>query len=677
MRESDIKRWQPPDRLAPGKKRWGWCDDIISDGESWLQSQPFWNDMSRSESLIRGKEMMKADENRSDLTSNRLKRIEREMVAALSDVRHPDAWSSVNKSYAAEADMFTKISKGVWYSARAPLSFRRMVQWMVLGGTASLWPVWRRKRLVDPYSCEICFDDYGPRDVVPFMMPQDNNIQGCYAVTVVRMMSVYEAHALFPLYQDKLRPVGRRRMKSGAVSARMSLIDSLRGNDRTQPWCEQLCEIRYTLVRDLSINDTDLPVPMGEPGASWSYVVPARGKDIPSDEISGGQRKMRTANIDDCRLYPNMRLMVTGSGIEEPIYDGPAWSWHGMFPPRFFADDWVCEPMGFSLMRDVFDLEKTRQFTERAIDMKIKAQMDPALIYDQSKISPGTAEEFDPWELRKRLGVEGDADEKVLRTAVPAELLKVGQEPFALLEYLGKSEDEQLGVNQFSALSQAKMKLGNESADDLLKMAGPIVRDISASMESPMADVLEIVKYLILQHVSTGDAMTYVGPDGITPITFDFDPGSIVPSHMPGEDRTGKSVFSRMERAKNFARNLKLQVTPGGIHGLPQTQQKLLLLQGQRAGSPLPNRLIFEKVYGLENYEALRKEWREDKEWELEMAAKLKQEGASLLPSAPPGTASPSGSQKGKGGRPPSGNKPPAAKTKASAEGPRATVTES
>ena len=55
-------------------------------------------------------------------------------------------------------------------------------------------------------------------------------------------------------------------------------------------------------------------------------------------------------------------------------------------------------------------------------------------------------------------------------------------------------------------------------------MSGPIVRDISASMESPMADVMEMMKYQILQYIDTARVMTYVGPDGVTPETLDFDP---------------------------------------------------------------------------------------------------------------------------------------------------------
>jgi hypothetical protein len=674
-RDSDT-RWQPPSRFAPGKKIFGWVDEITQDGEGWLQSQSFWSDIERAENIVRGKECRASDQNRSSLTSNRLKRLFREVGAAISDVRYPDAWSSDNKSYQAEAEMFSKVCKGVWYEARAPLSIRRLSQWMILGGSGALWPVYRRRRIVDPFSAGICFDDIGPRDLVPFMVPDDGNNQGCYANTIVRMMPVPKAHALFPTFQDKLRPVTRKRMRSSAVSARLAFIDSLRGENRSLPWCEQLCEIRYTLVGDLSINTTDLPMPMGDPGASWSYVVPALGADMPTDNPMNGERKMRQATADDARLYPNKRLIITGSGVDVPMYDGPAWDWHGMFPPRFFADDWVTEPMGFSLVRDVFDLEGTRQFTERSVDMRVKAAMDPSFIYDQTTINPGTAEEFDPWEMRKRLGVDGDV-EKVLRTAIPEAMLKIPSESFEWLAYLAKSQDDQLGMGQWESLAKSKGATGGESSDDLLKIAGPIVRDISASMEPPMADVLEMVKYQILQFFNTARVMTYVGPDGVTPQTFDFEPDKIIPSTLDGEDPAKASQWSRMERAKSFARNMRLQIAPGSIHGISQTQQKLLLLQGKKSGEPIPSRIIFEKVYGLENYEGLRDEWRADKEWELEMAAKMKEEGASLQSSAPPGTATASGSQKGTGGRPPSGKKPPAAKTKGSAEGPRATVTQS
>jgi hypothetical protein len=679
MRSKDYRNWQPPDRLQPGKMRLGWVDEVISDGERWLQNQPFWSDLDRAENIIRGKEMLKADENRSDLTSNRLKRIGREMVASISDVRYPeDLWTSDNRAYAATMSMFSKMGKAVWYEARAPYSVRRLSQWSLLGGTGYYWPQYRRRKPIDPNSAGMVFEDFGPRDVMPFQL-DERNWQETYAVTAIKMMSMYKAHALFPMFADKLRAVPRRRQKSEAVSARMAFVNSLRGDDRPKLWTDQLCEVRYTIVSDLSINRTDMPIPMGDPGASWSYVVPYVGMDIPSDEVSGGTRKMRPATIDDCRMYPNRRLIITASGLEEPAYDGPYWHWHGMIPPKFSSDDWVTEPMGLSVFRDVFDLERARQFTERAIDMKIKAQMDPGMMYDLDGINDGTANEMDPWELRKRLGVNAGGEDlrKLLTTIVPPELMKVGAEPFEWIKYIDESMDYYLGVNAMSALGKAKQNPGGDGADDLLKLAGPIVRDICAGMETPMADVLEMQKYDNLQFFNTARVMSYVGPDGVTAETFDFDPTTVVPSHMPGEDQQGASKFSRQERCKNFARQLRLTPTPGYLHGEPQMAQKLLVVQGWRAGFPLdPARVA--KVYGIANWSVTDfPKWKEFKEAEIEFASRMKKEGEALNPGGEAGGGGkPPGGDK-KPGRPPSGQKPPAAKTKGSAEGPRTTITES
>ena len=82
---------------------------------------------------------------------------------------------------------------------------------------------------MDPGSTGICFDDFGPRDVVPFMQ-DDRNWQETYAVTCIKMVSLPKAHSMFPQFADQIRPVPKRRRQSGAVTARMAFINSLRGD---------------------------------------------------------------------------------------------------------------------------------------------------------------------------------------------------------------------------------------------------------------------------------------------------------------------------------------------------------------------------------------------------------------------------------------------------------------
>ena len=305
-RQEASTRWQPPDRLADGKKRWGYIQEIISAGERWLEAQPFWNDLSKAEDIIRGKEMLKADENRSDLTSNRLKRLGREMVAAISDVRFPDdAWTSDNRAYADEQTMLSKVARGIWYEAKAPASTRRLTQWSLLGGTSYFWPIYRRKRMVDPFSMGLCFDDFGPRDVIPFM-PDERNWQETYAVTMIKMVSLPKAHAMFPQLQDKIRPVSKRRQQSQAVNARMAFISSLRGDDKPISAVEQMCEVATRWSAIWRSTTRTSPCQWATPvhlGPTWCR---AWGRNT-YGSMSSGERKMRQAGIDDCRLYPNMR----------------------------------------------------------------------------------------------------------------------------------------------------------------------------------------------------------------------------------------------------------------------------------------------------------------------------------------------------------------------------------
>jgi hypothetical protein len=149
-------------------------------------------------------------------------------------------------------------------------------------------------------------------------------------------------------------------------------------------------------------------------------------------------------------------------------------------------------------------------------------------------------------------------------------------------------------------------------------------------METPMADVLAMQKYQVLQWFNTARVMEYVGPDGITPETFDFDPATVVPYHMPGEVTENPSQFSRIERAKHFARQLRLTPVPGYLHGIPQTQQKLLLLQGVRAGLPISPRRVLKHVFGIQNVDQEIRDWQDFRKLQLELAEKIKAEGVAL-----------------------------------------------
>ena len=141
------------------------------------------------------------------------------------------------------------------------------------------------------------------------------------------------------------------------------------------------------------------------------------------------------------------------------------------------------------------------------------------------------------------------------------------------------------------------------------------------------------------------------------------------------------SGFSARERARNFAANLHLSITPNSLHAVTQTAQKLLYLQLWRGGFPI-SPMTVAKALDIPNWGTVDgntefEQWQNYKKKEIEFASQMKDLAGSLQPAQPASGPGGGGGPQGKGGRPPSGSKPPAAKVKGSAEGPRATVTES
>ncbi len=685
------KHWQPPadEGWDNASRRMGWINDIVSYGEQYNASLLSSKDVGAAIDMIAGRNNInRPNQSRSSLTINRGKRALKEVVANIADIRAIDGYTSDNRAYQSYLAMLNKVWKAVYFESKFPAALKHAVQWMTAGGYSFISPVYRNLNPTSNSARAIDFDAFGTNDILSFQMPENNNIQGAYAHTIVRFLPEFEAHGKFPKFSVKLRPIARRRYSGNAAKDRLALAERFRVGDSNinSAWSTQYDEVRYTYVNDLSLNETKKPMPLGAPGALESYIVPFVGQDLPTGEFLNGFRVTRKATEEDCYLYPNKRLLISQRGMDTPMYDGPAFDWHGMFPlARFSADEWPWEP-GYSLAHDIFSLEETRASFMRGMDQTAKQRFDPAMLYDKSAGLPRkTMEQFDPYEERGRLGVDGEISDKMLRTALPESLLNIPTWGFEWNKLLDDNEDYMLGINAMQNLAKAKISAASGNAvEKAMEEAGPIVKDISHGMEMPMQDIMQMVLYLVLQYYPTGRIMQYVGPDGVSRETFDLNPESLVPSHGPLEDAAnGPSIYSRMQRVKMFASNIHATIAPGSLHGIVQTPQKLLYMQLQRSGFMLSSETV-AKAMDIPNFGTLDgnteiEKWQSEQKMKLEFAVKMKQLEGSLVPQGAGGAPQPQGAggSKGKPGRPPSGQKNPQMKTKGSAEGQRATVTES
>ena len=678
-----YKSWQVPPAAVDEKERLGWIDDACGDGISWIKSQRGFRDYRKSLDTISGTDTQPtyAASYRSRVNPNRLKRNIREVVSALSKLRPWWGYHSDNPTYTGQALMMNMVSRAWYLESGVSQVVKEALQFAAATGRGWLHPVYRRDMAgTGKGDIELCA--YGAPSILPTQMPSSGKYQKAYAITILDEWPIYMAHGVFPAFQDKLVPNTSKfwyqndmvhKAALGNVWNRM-FGKAPRSDASGLP--ELLIPIRKTYIIDLSINTTDRPIPMGDPGSTWSYTVPYIGQEIPT-----GNGTYRKADENDARLYPYRRLIISSDKCI--TYDGPAFDWHGMFPGVSFAlDAWPWEPIGFSQVHDGYELNESIKEIMRGNMDKIRSQLDPPLAFDTNATSMKEMKRFDPMQPRARIGLDGNAvDGKGVDLAVPMDVLKVYPESMAMIDKLEQQLDAQMAINDVAALAKARTVGSMDELEKIMETQGPIVEDMSASMEPPMRDLGNMVKYNILQYYTTPRVMQIVGVDGVHPQVFDYDPASLVPSHMPGESPDHASAADKITRARTFADNLRFFILPSSLHEMTQMAMKLGLIQLKKAGVGIDDQTLAES-WELPNYgtipgNTIRERWEQQQEEQLEFAARMQQiAGAEGLipPGTPPGAAAPPAKPNPEG-RPPSGNAAPRLVSKDG--GARSTITES
>lgn len=671
--EADKTHWQPPPFEADPEKRLGYLEEQIEEGEGVMSQQRVFKNFSKSMALFNG---IFTDRSTSTLASNFLKFNIRKFVEVLSEIREIGTFGSDAKQYKSYAEMVNKVLKAIYTESQYPRALRQALQWASVGGVGYIWPKckalrygWGERRII--------FEPLGLFDVLPVQMPKTNDVQDAYLITIYEYMPIAEAHGRFPEFQDQLQPIDNVHCPTRMTGRRWDWNSRFRYGEMDRNWGNLYCEIRYTYIRDLRINDTGYELPMGQPDTSWFYRVPTVGQ-----QIFGGMRDgipfMRAARREDCLVYPQLRLMISSPSVKGPMYDGPGFDWDGEMPViQYTVDDWPWESIGGSLIDAVAPIERTKRKHERQMDQVLTTKLDPPLGYDRTATGGPKIEQFDIFERGVRAGMDGKPQD-ILQSVLPPDV-KVEPTDFNWNELLQKMEEQQLGINDLGALVNMKLQISTDSFDKALESVGPIAKGIAATMEAANAKVAYRMKFLIMQYLPTARIIEYIGPDNVTPEQMDFDPEHIVPSHMVEELLPGghlpfdninginyprPSMYDRLERAKVFARGLRLISVPSTLLKITQLQEQTKILALFGRGFPIPPNYVAEKL-GIEKWgdipgETLLQQWIN---WrQIEIALLAQQKGlAQQLGLAD--TGQPAGKQHA-GGRPSSDQSAPQATMK-------------
>jgi hypothetical protein len=674
MPEEKVRSWQVPRFESDAEERAGWVQEQVEEGEGWLQNQSCYKNLGRNLRIFDG---IIDGGAKSTLVTNGLKYDIKKFIEAISEVREIGTYSSDATQFKSIASIINKVAKGLYLESAFPRAIRKTLQYATVMGRGYIWPKVRSKNFGFGER-EFVFEPMGLLDVIPVQVPKSNDVQDAYLATLITYMPVAEAHGKFALFQGDLQPVSETSYKSRVQARRADYAERYKYGQGERNWGDLYCEVRYTFVRDLRINSTGYELPMGEPGTSWFYKVPSVGQDI-FGGIRGGAPVQRKASVEDCRVYPQLRLIITSPGVRIPMYDGPAYDWHGEIPAvQYDVDDWAWEGVGRSLVDDVGPIEMTKRRLERKMDQVAQTKLNPPLGYDRGATGGPKIENFDIFEENLRAGVDGKPKD-VLQSLLPEEVA-VEAIHFQFLDFLTKSREQQLGIQDLGNLAHLKFNLSSESMDKALEEIGPIAKGIAAGMEGSNAKVANMLKTMIVQWCTTKKAIEIIGPDKITPEVFDFDPSSLVPSHLPDEyvphtdgnstllgPPQKESQYAKEQRAKILAASIRLISVPSTLLKITQRdeQQKLILLK--KMGAPIPWSYILPKI-GIENFgdvdgNTIFEQWVNEEKLMLAVKAMAAQMAAQLgLGESGPGQG------KG-GGRPNSMQKPPKTAQKGGAGG--------
>ncbi len=605
--------WQAPVFEAPDSEKLGFVKRCIQQGIRWQEENCNRDSLQKAMDILSGKTGGNLSSKWAKFTTGDLKRDVLEIVETLADIRPYWGYSTDNKAYLDQSNMMSKVAKSIYMESFVDRSIKEALDYAAISGGGFLYPFYSRG-MFGSGDGEFKFMALGQPDVLPIQLPRGGNYQNAYIVTLAIPFGVAEAHARFPEFQAFLKPFAKKKYGRTKGGDAQRAYDSNRWRmHKIDGQLEQYVDIFFTYILDVRINYGEVdekrnpildaeqnPVgkdmDMGQPGTSWYYKVPYVGQRI--TRFEDGKSVTRPATEDDCRVYPQRRLMI--SSDLALMYDGPAFDWHGMVPlVPFYLEKWAWEDTGSSLFNGTAGTQDSIDDLVRSIYRVAMARAKPGKVYNidissgdkSGKLTSRQAEAMDPFDPDVTWGIDGDIKEPVLRPPMPEWCYNVPEWVMKVVEFLQNSISRQLGLDQVKSLEKLRGNISDP--EKLLEAEGPTVMGTSRSMEIGFRDLAKMLKFLIIQYLPTRTLMDYVGADGIAPSVFDYAPDMVIPSHLPGEqtvDGEGNAVASNVDaltRAKNFARNLREHITPHSMHYIAQSKQKLNLLALLGKGVPV------------------------------------------------------------------------------------------
>lgn len=561
----------------------GWFKDAIEEGDAFLQMQTGFAKIPDAIKAIMGEEKELRVSALSQTRSNHVGKIATDLTAGLTDVKPFWEFKTANKRFESHTNVYGKVSQHLWLQGMLDLKFADVVKYALAGGTGWAELFWNTE------TQSIDLRAWDPRDVIPIRPTSSVSIQDAYGVIKRRAVTVNYARYLCtdvygcPQQIPKIKPDRDGSMASLALrNTRVGQLMEKLGNPfrerlfGNRPHQEQpripMVDLFEGEIKDESINEKSYAVQMGQfdsdgkPRNNWSYTV------------NPGEK-----------LYPGKRMVVFTS--EAKLYDGPSIYWHGLFNCcKLTLDPWPWSWLGKAPLWDILPLQKSFDKHLRVYDDWLEKLARPDVISDKNSVSKAA---LDRWDTRRSGGkyLHNPIAGKGMQIVPPPPL---PQEFWNGLQFYAQEMNSLSGVGDISQLMKLNQIPSSDSIEQIMEAMSPSVRLRSRMIEAFMREFATMMAYNISQFMTLAQRMTIMGPDGMTPEDFDFDPDTLIPAFVHSEDFSSngsptlealyRGPRPRFDRSREFMRTFTFHIAPGSLLAASEIQRKLLYLQLSRAG---------------------------------------------------------------------------------------------
>lgn len=644
----------------------GFVNECLEEGDAFLRGQKNYNRISEAQKMIEEARMASGPRGLSSTEANHTAKAAMQLVSAMTDTRNFWEYRTFNRRYEKQTQILGKWSIHLWLNRQWDMRFSDMLRIITYAGTSYGHIRW------DGRLQEQVLDAEDPRDVIPIRPGDNHTIQTAFGVLLRRHRTVnYLRRAYFPDDPEKASLIqpdsdGSRanadntryqrlvdRLVSPFHAAQVSLKGGTKGPPRI-PTAEE-----FTLyLDDPTLNETKETLYIGD----WHLRPVEDCRQCASQGTPHAVNNWSYKVFPGEKKWPNKRLICSTRTML--LYDGPSPYWHGMYPfPKLTLDPWPKLWLGKGLIWPAMPMQSLLNDLLRVLDNHFKKWEKPDLFADKNSVSVSEFRKINtarPGLKMRHNPVAGKGIQLEYPDALPSyffDSIKFAIEEIGTLS----------GAQDISQMMRLNQLPSASAVEQIMEKMTPEVRMRSRILEAFTREFATILAYNIAQFKTEAETMTVLGPDAVTPENFDWDPGTFIPDFvhagdlkndgMPTSEAMARGPMPRMNRAREFMRQMAMHIAPGSLLSASEIQRKLVYMQMFREGAI--DMQTMADILGITNFGTIPGETILEKlQWQMENGL-----GAAAQQQGP--------------GRPPTGQQPPERQIKSGPNGPRMVTSES